>query len=170
MAPLKDVAQPARYGSVLRFVGFMLVFCILKGIAPADLAVGLIAALAATSVSLRLMPRRNVSLDFGAMIRFEGRFLRQSLVAGIDVARRAFDPALPLATGFITFRPSLRRGFTRDLFTTISSMMPGTLPVGEDNRDGLVVHCLDIHHPVAVEMAQDEARLRRIMTEGRPHG
>ncbi|HWJ71740.1 MAG TPA: Na+/H+ antiporter subunit E [Kaistia sp.] len=156
--------------SLFRFVLFLLLWCALKGISPTDIVVGIAAALGATVASLRLLPPGAHSLDIAALARYAGRFLKQSLLAGIDVARRAFDPALPLATGLVTFRPSLSRGFARDLFTTISSMMPGTLPVGEDGKDGLIVHCLDIRQPVAVDMARDEARLRRIMTRSRHHG
>ncbi|MBZ9935531.1 Na+/H+ antiporter subunit E [Mesorhizobium sp. BR1-1-16] len=166
----KRDARPVPSWSLFRFALFLLLWCALKGISPTDIVVGIAAALAATVANLRLMPQGTHPLDIAALVRYTGRFLKQSLLAGIDVARRAFDPALPLATGLVTFRPSLGRGFARDLFTTISSMMPGTLPVGEDGKDGLVVHCLDIRQPVAVDMARDEARLRRIVTRSRPHG
>lgn len=169
MADVRDAAQPARRRPAIRFAAFLALWCVLIGVAPLDLAVGIPAALLGTMASGRLMPGRG-HLDARATLSFALRFLRQSVAAGIDVARRAFDPALPLATGLVTFRPSLPRGFPRDLFATISAMMPGTLPVGGDGRDGLVIHCLDTHQPVAVEMARDEARIRRVLGGGAGHG
>ncbi len=160
---MSSAARPGKdLGPVIRFALFFLLWCGLKGIAPGDLVVGVFAALAGVAASLRLLPPRVGAIVPRAAAAFAGRFLAQSLAAGIDVARRAFDPKLPLATGLVTFRPSLARGTARDLFTTISAMMPGTLPTGDDGKDGLVIHCLDRHQPVAAEMARDEARLRRI--------
>ncbi len=174
MANVSGTARPGRdLRPIIRFALFLLLWCALKGVSPADLAVGLIAAIAATAASLRLLPGDGGAIVPGAALAFAGRFLWQSLAAGIDVARRAFDPKLPLATGLVTFRPSLARGTARDLFTTISAMMPGTLPTGDDGKDGLVIHCLDRHQPVATEMARDEARLRRLRRapeRSRAHG
>jgi multicomponent Na+:H+ antiporter subunit E len=36
-------------------------------------------------------------------VRLVGRFLWQSVVAGVDIARRVFDPRLPLNTGFVVY-------------------------------------------------------------------
>ncbi len=162
--------RPSRHWPIVRFALFLVLFCGLKGVAPSDLVVGVVAAAAGTAASLWLIPAGGAGLVPGAALGFAGRFLWQSLVAGIDVARRVFDPKLPLATGFVTFRPSLPRGNWRDLFTTISSMMPGTLPVGDDGKDGLVIHCLDRHQPVAADMARDEARLRKVIARESRHG
>ena len=156
-------------GPIIRFGLFLVLFVALKGVSPGDLVVGAAAAAAATAASLRLMPGRTAAPVPSAALAFAGRFLWQSLAAGIDVARRAFDPKLPLATGLVTFRPSLARGTPRDLFTTVSAMMPGTLPAGDDGKDGLVIHCLDRHQPVAAAMAHDEARLRAVMAPDDVH-
>ena len=63
---------------------------------PANLAFGVLATAAATWASLRLMPPSLGSVRIGALVLLLPRFLWQSLVAGWDVARRAFDPRLPL--------------------------------------------------------------------------
>ena len=84
------------------------------------------------------------------------RFPRQSLIAGIDVARRALDPRLPLCPGFVTVSPRLPPGTPRDAFYALASLMPGTLPA-DTNEDGtLLVHCLDTGQPVAAQIAADE--------------
>jgi multicomponent Na+:H+ antiporter subunit E len=64
-------------------------------------------------------------------------------MAGVDVARRALDPRLPLRPGFVTYAPRLPPGGARDAFCALASLMPGTLPA-DTNEDGtLLVHCLD---------------------------
>ena len=62
------------------------------------------------------------------LARFVLRFLRQSVVAGIDVAWRALDPRLPLRPGFVVYQPRLPPGPARNAFCTMTSLLPGTLP------------------------------------------
>jgi len=97
------------------------------------------------------------------------RFLWQSLVAGIDVARRAFAPTLPLATGFIEYRTRFPRGQARNGFATIASLMPGSLPAG-DGPETIEFHCLDVGQPVVEQMAEEERRLSVALLPGRRHG
>jgi multicomponent Na+:H+ antiporter subunit E len=96
------------------------------------------------------------------------RFLRQSIVAGIDVARRALDPRLPLRPGFVVHRTHLPPGPMRNAFCTMTSLLPGTLPCGSDGSHGLVIHRLDINQPVAEQLAREEALLMRAL--GWTHG
>jgi multicomponent Na+:H+ antiporter subunit E len=84
-------------------------------------------------------------------------------LAGIDVARRAFDPRLPLRPGFVTVPTRLPPGTPRDAFCAFASLQPGTLPV-DTNEDGtLLVHCLDIGQPVAEQMVADEEGFARAL-------
>lgn len=153
-----------------RFVAFLALWCVLMGLDPKDLVVGLIASACGTLAAASLLPDSGRRPSARGLMRFAGAFLKQSLLAGIDVAKRAFSPRLPLAPGFVEFRPSLPAGLYRDAFVSISAMMPGTLPVGSDGKDAIVVHCLDEHQPVLREMAKDEARLRAIFSGERRHG
>jgi hypothetical protein len=47
------------------------------------------------------------------MIRLAPGFLRSSLLGGIDVARRALHPRMPLDAGWIAYRTKLPRGLPR---------------------------------------------------------
>lgn len=132
----------------------------------ADLAVGLLAAAVATSVSLSLLPPTPGRLRLAALARLAAHFFWQSIVAGLDVARRAFDPRLPLKPGYLAFPTRLPPGAERAAFGAITSLMPGTLPVGTDDHDRLVYHCLDLDQPVAAGLARDEALLMRIQGGG----
>jgi len=153
-----------------RFVAFLALWCILMGLDPKDLVVGVFASACGTLAAAALLPDSVRRPSARGLTRFAGVFLEQSLLAGIDVARRAFSPRLPLAPGFVEFRPSLPAGLYRDAFVSISAMMPGTLPVGSDGKDAVVVHCLDEYQPVLREMAKDEARLRAAFPGERRHG
>jgi multicomponent Na+:H+ antiporter subunit E len=96
------------------------------------------------------------------------RFLWQSLVAGVDVARRAFDPRLPLNPGLVVYRPQLPPGSARSLFTAYTSLLPGTVPCG-DGDGGVVYHCLDISQPIVEQLAAEEARLSRAIRVAPSH-
>jgi multicomponent Na+:H+ antiporter subunit E len=138
---------------------------LIDSVKPADLAMGAVTAAAAAWVSLRLLPPADGRIRFGALVARLPRFLWQSIVAGIDVARRAFDPRLPLATGFVRYRTGFARGPARCAFATITSLLPGTVPACEDD-EGIEYHCLDISQPVAEELADEERRYARAIEAG----
>ncbi|HYN78694.1 MAG TPA: Na+/H+ antiporter subunit E [Lamprocystis sp. (in: g-proteobacteria)] len=134
-----------------------------------DLTVGLVAAALATWASLRLSPPTPGRLRFRALARFALHFVWQSIVAGVDVARRAFDPRLPLKPGYLAYPVRLPPGPKRDAFGAVTSLMPGTLPVGTDTNGALVYHCLDMDQPVAANLSRDEALLTRVRRRDADH-
>ena len=147
---------------LVRFVIFVALWLVLDGVKPAGLLIGLPAAALAASTSLLLLPPSRSRPRLMARLSLGGHFLWSSVVAGVDVAIRAFHPRLPLRTGFVTCECGIPTGSRRDLFLSMSSLMPGTLPVAE--KDGrIVLHCLDTRQPVAGQMADHEARLVRAL-------
>jgi multicomponent Na+:H+ antiporter subunit E len=155
--------NPALWRSaVRRAVGFLGVWVVLSGYALVDLVPGVIAALAATWVSLRLLPSGPNRVQPLALTKVALRFLRESVLAGADVARRALDPKLPLDPGFMPYSTGLPLGTARNAFTALMSLLPGTVPVGSDRSGALVIHCLDIRQPVAAQLAAEEALLVRV--------
>ena len=150
---------------VVRALGFLVLWVILTAGSRADLGAGAVAALAATWASLRLLPPDTSRVRPVALIRLALRFLRQSVVAGIDVARRALDPRLPLHLGFVVYPVGLPSGPARNMFTTLMSLLPGTVPAGPARTGGLLIHCLDVAQPVARQLAAEEARFARAIAE-----
>lgn len=148
-----------------RAVFFFAFWILIAGIKPLDLAAGLVTALIAAAVSVRLLPPGPWRIRPGALGMLALRFLRQSVVAGFDVARRALDPRLPLRPGFVIYRPQSPDGPVRDAFCTMTSLLPGTLPAGSDGNAGVLVHCLDVDQPVAEQLAAEEALFRRAFGE-----
>jgi multicomponent Na+:H+ antiporter subunit E len=156
--------------AVARAIVFFVFWSTLTAGNPADLGAGLVAALAATWASLRLMPPGTSRVQPIALARIATRFLRQSLVAGADVARRALDPRLPLRPGFVVYPVGLPPGLARNMFTTLMSLLPGTVPTGPDSNGGILVHCLDGGQPVAVQLAAEEVQFLRAVVEARSGG
>jgi multicomponent Na+:H+ antiporter subunit E len=152
---------PAAVRSLV-FLGIWFVLC---GPDLAALPVGLGAAAAVTWTSLRLLPPGSFHPRLGSLFVLAFRFVWQSVIASIDVARRALDPRLPLRPGFIAYPIRMRPSPARSTFLSIASLLPGTLPTGLDETGALVVHCLDTEQPVVTQMAAEETRLIHALGE-----
>jgi multicomponent Na+:H+ antiporter subunit E len=98
------------------------------------------------------------------------RFLHQSVSAGIDVAWRALDPRLRAEPGFVLFQPRFPPGPARNTFCAITTLLPGTLPCGEDANGDLVIHCLVVSPDVPAQLAAEEALLLRALGRRPDHG
>ncbi len=84
----------------------------------------------------------NQQLSLPGLLRFIPYFLLQSVRGGIDVARRAYSPSLPLNPDVIDFPLSLPPGRPRIFFLNSVSLLPGTLSA-ELCDTILKVHVLD---------------------------
>ena len=89
--------------AVLRGVAYLALWLVIAGGDAEDLVPGLGAAALAAWASLRLMPPDPVggSVRWLAALRLFARFVRVSVVAGLDVARRALAPRMRLAPGYV---------------------------------------------------------------------
>jgi multicomponent Na+:H+ antiporter subunit E len=163
--------QGSVFGSAIsRAVGFFGFWLVLTDAGSADLAAGLVATLAATWASLRLMPAQQWNLRPIKLVGFVLHFLRQSIVAGTDVALRALDPRLPLRPGFVVYQPHLPPGTRRDAFCAIMSLLPGTLPCGTAEGNRLTIHCLDLTQPVVEQLAAEEVLCMQTLGGGQRNG
>jgi multicomponent Na+:H+ antiporter subunit E len=123
----------------------------------ADIAVGLVVATLASWASFSVLPlRSHRRQSILAMAELVLRFPMQSFLAGLDVARRAFDPRLPLRPGFVVCPMRLRQDTARNAFRVLMSLQPGSLPVGEDSSGALLVHCLDTGKPLIASFIEEE--------------
>lgn len=138
-----------------RAVLYLGLWLVLAGPDPKGLPFGLLAAGLATWASLALLPPGAMPRPLPAL-RLAGRVVTETLLAGIDVARRAFDPALPLRPGVIIHDLRLPPGPARDAFRAMASLQPGALPVGLEEADRLAVHVLDTELSVARDLAAAE--------------
>lgn len=131
------------------------------GTGLADLAMGAVAALLATRVSLRLMPPSGGAFRPLAALRLGVGLVRVSVSAGLDIALRALDPRLPIRPGEVAVPLALPPGAARDSFRLYAGLAPGTLPSGLDADGRLIVHALDLDQPVARDISAAEALFAR---------
>jgi len=166
---MSDVDRPRTVSraALVRATGFFVFWLILAGFDVADLIAGVLAAMLATCASLRLMPPGQWRFRPIKLTTFVLRFLFQSITAGIDVAWRALHPRMPLQPGFVTYRTRISQAPTLSAFCTVSSLLPGTLPCGNDAGDGLAIHCLDVTQPAADQLATEESLFAEALGERR---
>lgn len=164
------MSAPLLRSATARAVGFLACWIILTGYETGDLIAGAVAAGAAAWASLRLFASAPGGLRLSVLARLALRFPYHSMIAGLDVARRALDPRLPLHSGFVRYPAALPHGPKRQAFTAVMSLMPGTVPTGTDENGELLVHCLDVGQPVAAQLTAEEALFARMFDEARGNG
>jgi len=165
-APPQSLLSTALWRGTAFFLLWMLLMQSLK---RGDLAVGVLASVGATWVSLRLLPPSSGGLRFGRLLMHLPHFVWESVLAGVDVARRALHPGMPLRPGFVTCPLSFPPGFARNTFATITSLLPGSVSAGE--VEGVIVyHCLDTTSPVVEQIWKEERLLARALVAERHHG
>lgn len=140
------------------------IFFVLWGIliGPEHRLVGLAVAAAATAASLRLLLPAPHRPRLERVPAFALRFVWQSVVGGWDVARRVFDPQLPIRPGFVRYPVGFPPGSARNVFTVVTGLVPGTLPADED-AESVTYHCLDVSQPVAAQLAAEDTALSRVL-------
>jgi len=164
------VADDRRFPALLiRGLCLLALWAVLMGPALKDLPVGIAASAAGVWVSTALWPAGG-RLSPGGSIRFLLRFLPQSVVAGVDVARRAFARDPDLRPGFVSCRSTVPDGFARDSACAVMSLQPGKLPVAVSADGTLLIHCLDLREPIAEQAAADELAFCRILGTERRDG
>jgi multicomponent Na+:H+ antiporter subunit E len=132
---------------------------------PANLGVGVLASAAAAWASVWLLPPASGRVSVGLLLLLLPRFLWQSLVAGTDVARRAFALRPNLQPGFVDYPVGLPRGPARNAFELIASLMPGSVP-SDETRDTIEFHCLDTSQPVVEQLATEERAYTQALQSG----
>lgn len=163
-------AESTRSTALWRGAAFFLLWMLLmQSMKPADLVVGALTCLGATWTSLALMPPASGCVRFGALLALLPHFLWESVLAGVEVARRALPPRMHLSPGFVTCPLAFPPGFARNTFATITSLLPGSVPANEAEGE-LVYHCLDDTSPVVEQLWKEERLLAKALVAGRQHG
>ena len=126
---------------------------------------GAVVSLLVALVSLRLFPPGAYAIQPGSYrlritgtLMFTGHFLGNSIIAGLDVARRILLPRLPVDPGTLVLITALPEGSPRWLLANALSLMPGTLSVNLID-DHIELHCLDQGMPITQSVRRTEARI-----------
>ena len=152
--------MPLRNAIMLRGGLLAGLWLVLSDFALSGLIIGAPAVAAATALSLRLLPAASGRRPWRGLPLLP-RFVWRSLLGGLDVARRALDPRLPLSPGWRTLPRTLSPG-GGFLIGTQHSLMPGTLVAGT-RRGQYLVHLLDDRQPIAAPLREEEDRLSRAL-------
>ncbi len=147
------------WSGCLRAVLFALIWWILTDGEMDSWLVGTPVILFVTLVSLLLLPPFSWSLS--GLVRFTPFFLWRSLYGGVDVARCALQPRLPISPGLFDYRWRLPPGLPRVFMANIVSLLPGTLSM-ELGANCLQVHVLDERKDVLSELEKVEQRVAAI--------
>ncbi len=144
------------WNGCLRVISFALAWWILTDGTMDSWWVGVPVVLFAALVSWVLLPPRCWSLT--GIIRFIPFFLWRSLYGGMDVARRALHPRLPISPGLFCYPWRLPPGLPRVFLANIVSLLPGTLSA-QLGEHGLHVHVLDERKDFLSELETVEQRV-----------
>lgn len=133
-------------------------------------AIGVPAILFAAALGSALPP---FDWSWRGAFRFVAFFARESWSGGVDVARRAFDPRMPLAPGLFEHPLDMPDDLARVAVANTSSLLPGSLVV-DVHSDKLLIHALDVEHPSTKRtVAATEAAVAQMFRVGpfqRQHG
>lgn len=147
----------------LRLALFALLWWVLTEGQPGSWPLGVLFAVLAAALSLALS--RPAPWSAVGFVRFVPFFLWWSLRGGVDVARRACAPSLPIAPGMLTYRLRLPPGRARVFMTAVISLLPGTLSA-EIVRNRLFVHVLDQRASSEADLAALEMKVAALFRIG----
>jgi len=142
----RDTLETGFIGSVRRFLLYvsllLLLWFALTAGNPAAGWFGIPLSLGGALVALKLLPAKGRMWSLAGLIRFVPWFVRESLLGGADVARRALHPRLPLAPAVLDYPTALPEGPARTFLAGLISLLPGTLSA-EWKGGELRIHVLD---------------------------
>ena len=141
---------------VSRVLLFSVVWWALTDGTGESLWIGVPAVISATVVSVALV--RQVGLVWREVMGFVPFFLWHSLKGGVDVARRSFDPRMPITPELIEYPLRLPPGLPRVNLVNTVSLLPGTLSA-ELGGQVLRVHVLDSLGDFLAELEALEQRV-----------
>lgn len=152
LTPVRRLLAPA--------VLLVLVWFLLSGGAASSWIVGAPAIAAALVLSRRLAhPPQSWHIEPAGMLRLAIFFVRESVRAGFDVARRVSARHPRISPGWVRYPCRLPAGGpARGLFVLCINLLPGTLAAAAGEHE-VLIHALDATTPVADEVAALEQRV-----------
>ncbi len=153
----KHAGKGINYGTLARL-------CIVRGSVLAALwwlltagdttswAIGAPIILLLLTVSIRKARQTPMRWRLSAVLIFVPFFVWKSILGAIDVARRVYQPQMPLAPVMVDYQIGLSKEPARVLFANAVSLLPGTLSAELQDRR-LVVHALDGTQNVTEDLA-----------------
>ncbi|MCP3176403.1 Na+/H+ antiporter subunit E [Desulfuromonas sp. KJ2020] len=143
----------------LRFLLLTLVWWILTEGDSAALGFGLPVILLALGAGHLLAVDRQKTWTLAGLLSFLPFFFYASLRGGLDVARRVYDPRLPISPAICEFSLHLPPGPARVFLANTISLLPGTCSVSLQAEGRLLVHALDDSRALEESLRRVERRV-----------
>lgn len=122
---------------------------------------GLVVVTVATATSFALPLARPWRMRTSAIPGFVFFFVKRSVWGGIDVARRALHPRLPIDPVLVDYRLHLPPGPARVFMLNTLSLLPGTVSA-DLHRDRLTAHVIDAGLDTEGELRRLERLVARL--------
>lgn len=143
---------------LVRTVWMALFWLGLNGLDGNSWIVGGPVVLAAAWISVQLLPDLSWRWSPHGALAFAAYFLRESVLGGWDVARRAISPGLALSPAIVCHSFHLPPGPSRLFFCSAISLLPGTAVVAIA-ESSVCVHVLDNSTLAEEELRELERRV-----------
>jgi multicomponent Na+:H+ antiporter subunit E len=131
------------YSLLKRLLLFLVLWLVLSGGTAHGPVLAVLAVLAATAFSLSLWSPGALRLRLLGFLPLALYFLGASVQGGVDIARRALSPSMPLEPALLQFESKLSSEAGVVLLVWMISLMPGTASVGLEHGRHLTVHVID---------------------------
>ena len=149
----------------IRFAVLTAIFLAWTGVGVSELIFAAVAGALGSTVSFQAPDLKAERFRLGAFLRFVPYFLLISFRGGIDVAKRAFLPSMPIDPAFVHYRLRVSEdGAAAVFFLSTISLVPGTLFVDIDKSQALV-HLIDQGSSALGELERLERRVAPIFGE-----
>ncbi len=147
-----------------RLTLFALLWLVLAGTDPLSWIVGVPAVLLATYTAARLSTLVGADPRPLQLLAFAPFFVWESILGGLDVARRVLGPSLRIDPSLVSYRTRLKDPAARVAFLDSISLLPGTLSA--DFRNCVAeVHALDSDLAVVAGLKRLEGQVARLFGE-----
>lgn len=159
VAEARQAVGRALAGEVIgRFLLVLVLWWVLVEGQVAALVPGIAVAALTTAFAVWAFSPRCHRLRLRVVPAFAVFFIGNSVVAGLDVARRLLAPSLPITPGIVTVEMRVPDGAPRWLLANTLSLLPGTLSVELHERQ-LDIHCLDTESDITGAVRDAERRV-----------
>lgn len=150
---------------VLRAALFAMLWGLLSGTPLESWPYGLVTIGAALGLSFLILPVQQHWPITPRLPLLLPVAMRESLVGGLDVARRALLPSRPINPEMLEYRFRHGPGLVSIMLGYLVTIFPGTMTVGQQS-DRLLVHVIDRDAPNAAKIARLEDVLHRVFRNG----
>jgi len=158
---MKNQPKHGFTGVVLRLLSFVLAWWVFTENDWRDAYVGAVVVGLATWASLYILPAHAWRWNIRAWLFFIPYFIAQSFWGGLDVARRAFQPRMPIYPDIEYYKLRLPAGLPSVLLAWTVSLMPGTASIELTDQE-MAVHVLNDDESFEPDMRLLEERVARL--------